>query len=194
MIERYPRLMRLMHWSAAALIIPTLLIGLALAFKIVRPDSPASDWWTDVHVLLGLSAFVIMLVRVIIALHSAKPPISGTRAEVLVARGAHLALYVLVIALPLSGYAGWIAYGEAPKPFGMPLPNLEPLAAFLQSKKAGEWLWPVHEYAGLGLAALRVIHVTAAFRRSWLARNSDRVDGLNRMRAGPTRPHADHHP
>lgn len=188
MIERYPRLMRLMHWSAAALILPAVLIGLALACKLVVPDSPAADWWTDVHVLLGLSALGIMLLRIIIALRSAKPPIAGTRTEVLAARGAHFALYLLVIVLPLSGYAGWIAYGEAPKPFGIPLPNFEPLATFLESKKAGEWLWPVHEYAGLALTALLVIHVAAVVRRSWLARNSDRVDGLNRMRAGPAKP------
>ncbi|AMS28660.1 MAG: cytochrome b/b6 domain-containing protein [Rhodocyclaceae bacterium] len=188
MIERYPRLMRLMHWSAAALILPAVLIGLALAYKLVVPDSPAADWWTDVHVLLGLSALGIMLLRIIIALRSAKPPIAGTRTEVLAARGAHFALYLLVIVLPLSGYAGWIAYGEAPKPFGIPLPNFEPLATFLESKKAGEWLWPVHEYAGLALTALLVIHVAAVVRRSWLARNSDRVDGLNRMRAGPAKP------
>jgi cytochrome b561 len=188
MIERYPRLMRLMHWSAAALILPALLIGLALAYELVVPDSPASDWWTDVHVVLGLSALGIMLLRIIIALRSAKPPIAGTRAEVLAAKSAHIALYVLVIVLPLSGYAGWIAYGEAPNPFGIPLPKFEPLATFLESNKAGEWLWPVHEYAGLALIALLVIHVAAAVRRSWLARNSDRIDGLNRMRAGPAKP------
>ena len=186
MIERYPRLMRLMHWSAAALILPAVLIGLALAYKLVVPDSPAADWWTDVHVLLGLSALGIMLLRIIIALRSAKPPITGTRTEVLAARSAHFALYALVIVLPLSGFTGWIAYGEAPKPFGIPLPNFEPLATFLESKKAGEWLWPAHEFAGLALTALLVIHVAAVVRRSWLARNSDRIDGLNRMRAGPT--------
>jgi cytochrome b561 len=187
MTERYPQLMRLMHWSAAALILPAVLIGFALAYKLVVPESPAADWWTDVHVLLGLSALGIMLMRIVVALRSAKPPIAGTRAEVLAAKSAHFALYVLVIVLPLSGYAGWIAYGEAPKPFGIPLPNFESLANFLESKKAGEWLWPVHEYAGLALTALLVIHVAAVVRRSWLSRNSDRIDGLDRMRAGPSR-------
>ena len=188
MIERYPRMMRLMHWSAAALILPALLIGLALGYELVAPRSKAAEWWTDVHVLLGVSALGVMIMRIIIARRAAKPPIAGTRTEILAARGAHYTLYSLGILMPLSGYATWIAYGEAPKPFGIPLPGFGPIAAELHRTKAGEWLWPIHEYGGHALAFLLLIHLAAVVRRSWLARNSDRVDGLDRMRAGPAAP------
>lgn len=188
MNERYPPMMRLMHWGAAALILPTLLIGLALGYELVAPRSKAAEWWTDVHVLLGVSALGVMIIRLIIAWRSAKPPIAGTRTEILAARGAHYALYVLGILMPLSGYATWIAYGEAPKPFGIPMPGFGPIAAELQRTKAGEWLWPIHDYGGHVLAFLLLIHLAAVVRRSWVARNSHRIDGLNRMLAGPAAP------
>jgi cytochrome b561 len=184
MTERYPQMMRFMHWGAAALILPALLIGLALGYELVAPRSAAAEWWTDVHVLLGVSALGVMVMRIITAWRSVKPPISGKRGEILAARGAHYALYVLGILMPLSGYATWIAYGEPPQPFGIPLPGFGPFAAELQRTKAGEWLWSIHDYGGHVLAGLLLIHLAAVVRRSWLARNSDRIDGLDRMRAG----------
>jgi cytochrome b561 len=184
MIERYPRMMRYMHWGAAALIVPSLLIGLALGYDLVTPRSPAAAWWRDVHVLLGVSALGVMIMRLVIAWRSTKPPIVGTRAEILAARSAHYALYVLAILMPLSGYASWIAYGEAPKPFGISLPGFGLLGAALQRDKAGEWLWPIHDYGGHALAILLMIHLAAVVRRSWLARNDSRIDGLARMLGG----------
>jgi cytochrome b561 len=86
MIERYPRMMRLMHWSAAALILPALLIGLALGYELVAPRSKAAEWWTDVHVLLGVSVLGVMVIRLVITWRSAKPPTAGTRTEILTAR------------------------------------------------------------------------------------------------------------
>lgn len=182
MIDRYPRLMRIMHWIAAALILPALLIGLALGHELIAPRSAAAEWWTDVHVLLGVSALGIMVMRIIVARRSAKPPIAGNRAEILAAKSAHCVLYLLAIIMPLSGYATWLAYGEAPKPFGIPLPGFGSLATTLQSSKAGDWLWPIHDYGGHILAGLLVIHLAAVARRSWRARHGDIVDGLDRMR------------
>jgi cytochrome b561 len=188
MIERYPKMMRIMHWTAAALILPAVLAGLALAYELVAKRSKAADLVTDVHVLLGVTALGVMVMRIVVHARSNKPPIAGTRTEIFAARSVHLALYGLAIMMPLSGYAGWIAYGEAPKPFGIPLPNLEPLSAALQSIKAGEWLWPIHKYGGLALAFLLLLHIAAVVRRSVLARNSDRIDGLDRMRSGRKAP------
>jgi cytochrome b561 len=85
----------------------------------------------------------------------------------------HHLLYVLMVAIPLSGWLMSSAKGFQTVYFGvLPLPDL-----LGKDKELGELLQTVHEILNLSLAALVVAHVGAALKHHLV----DRDDVLSRM-------------
>ena len=89
------------------------------------------------------------------------------------AHGLHHLLYLLMIAIPLSGWLMSSAKGFQTVYFGvLPLPDLLP-----KNKELGELLEVVHSSLNFTLAGLVVAHVAAALKHHLL----DRDDVLTRM-------------
>lgn len=109
------------------------------------------------HFMLGLSVFVLVWVRLIARARSPRRPAPRTWVEALAA-AVHLALYGLMIALPLLG---WMLLSAEDKPvpfFGLSLPPLvapdEALAERIEDVHValatiGYWLVGVHAAAAL---------------------------------------------
>lgn len=100
----YDRLQRMFHWSMAAIIIVALLIGIYCAFQ--TPGTPVRRYLLEWHKSLGLTALVLIVLRIAYRLATTAPPYAERmgRLNHAAASAAHLALYGLMMFMPLTGY------------------------------------------------------------------------------------------
>lgn len=163
---RYSGIAILFHWTIAALVLVNLWIGL------IGGSMPA-------HKAIGITVLVLTLGRIGWRLGHRPPPLpSGTPGwERMAAHATHLLFYILLIVLPLSGWA--MVSGEKRYPldwfalFPIPYLPIPPSLAHLGHE--------AHELLGFAMLGLVALHVAAALRHHFLLR-----DGvLSRMLPGP---------
>lgn len=147
-----------LHWLIAALILALLAVGMVM---VELPRSPRYFWVYDLHKSLGLAVLALMLLRLGWRLYAGAPrPVPGTSAaQHLLAQGVHLAIYVLALALPISGWLYDSASGlRAMKFFGaFTVPKL--VSPDLALKNLAH---AVHEWGAWLLIALIVLHAGGA--------------------------------
>lgn len=121
----------------------------------------------NLHSSLGITLLALALLRLVWRLIE-QPPVRAVTAkpyEVLLMRSVHAAFYVLLFAIPLSGWILTSVEGEAFRFFGtFPFPAL-PTGASGASK---EFLEEVHEVLFNILVALAVLHVAAALKHRFI--------------------------
>jgi cytochrome b561 len=130
--RRYSAGAIVLHWAIAILIL--IQIGLGWYFNHAIPDhSPEQDQLTDIHISIGLTALLLILVRIGWRLTHPAPPLpSGLHAwEKLLAHTSHLLFYALMLAMPLTGWALVSARGEDIPFWGLEAPPLPGLAGVL---------------------------------------------------------------
>ena len=108
---RYTRVAAALHWGVAVLIVGN--VALALAAESL-PDSfirPA----IDLHKSVGLTVLGLVLLRILWRIAHPPPPMPAAygRLERLGAHAAHLALYGLILVLPVSGWLHDSAFKQA---------------------------------------------------------------------------------
>jgi cytochrome b561 len=172
-MQRYSRTAILLHWLIALLIIGAFTLGLIMTG--IHGFSPTKLKYYSWHKWAGVTVLALAALRLLWRLFNAPPsyPASVTPFQQRAAHGLHLALYVLMFAVPISGYFYTLAAGVPVVYLGMlPLPVLiEPDAALkpvLQS---------VHYWLTMGMAALVVLHTLAALKHAII----DRDGVLRRM-------------
>ncbi|HET7931603.1 MAG TPA: cytochrome b [Rhodanobacteraceae bacterium] len=96
-------LLRAFHWLIAVLIVAQAAIGLTMVQLGVTPEKVRVF---ALHKSIGLSILALVLLRIAWRLGERRPadPVGTPRWQLRAARVAHLALYVLIVALPLSGW------------------------------------------------------------------------------------------
>ena len=114
-MARYPALSRWLHWGMAVLIIGMVFVGTAMVDSVATWQPTA----VKLHKWLGLSLLVLVALRLWQRLRHPAPPLPADlpRLQALGARGAHVALYALMIAMPL---VGWAMQGAAGTPVVLP--------------------------------------------------------------------------
>lgn len=175
----YPKSMRVLHWTVALLVICVLVCGLLLGYGVVKGDSPTGHFLMSLHVGCAMLSLCLWFVRFVVRGRCTVPNAIGTPVQKRAAHVSHVSLYVLTLALPLSGYAMDLAYGALPDSFGIEFPGFGMVTQGQVNEPLGEKLWLFHSYAGQGLALLVLIHLAAAIWRSMKSRN----DGIWRMLA-----------
>lgn len=174
---RYSLPARALHWSVAAL----LPVQLGLGFGAEHSDDPQlSNLLLDAHFQLGVLVLALMAVRVLWRLlHGPPRALSGAIAwQRRVAGMLHAALYVLLIALPLSGYVIWIWMGADRDVFGLfELPRL--FSPPHEDETGRAIAWYLHVYGAWMLSALVVLHAGVALWHQHVLK-----DGLIRQRMG----------
>lgn len=168
---RYAPMIQALHWCIALLAFVQLGMG---KFGEVGPGEEGSRF--ALHASLGLLVLALMLVRIgWRATHAvpAEPP-GTTRGQALFAGALVVAFYVLLLVLPMSGWALASLEGEAVGFFGaFQLPALPVTGGEAMEERVEE----VHELAGNVLLVLAAVHVAAAFKHHFIAKN----DVLMRM-------------
>jgi cytochrome b561 len=161
-----------LHWLMACLLISLFVLGLYMS------DLPPSPWKSSVygwHKWAGVTAFLLVLIRLTWRFTKQPPafPASMTKSMQLAAHAGHGLLYLLMIAIPLSGWLMSSAKGYQTIWFGiLPIPDL-----LDKNPEMFEFLQKVHETLNYMLAALVIGHAVAAIKHHVL----DKDDVLRRM-------------
>ena len=141
-----------LHWTMALAIAAAWLLG-TLVDDFPRGDPRAAAIGT--HILIGLLVLALLLPRTLARLSGGAPEVAAPERERRLAVAAHLLLYALMLALPLTGIA-FAMSARAPTPV-LGLFDVPPLLAPLGLRGT---LKEVHELLAnlmLGTVALHVL-------------------------------------
>ncbi len=169
-----------LHWLMAAMIAALFCVGLYMH------DLPLSPWKLKVfswHKWTGVTIFLLLLARIAWRLGHRPPALPATMARVqqAAAHAGHALLYVLMAAIPLSGWLMSSAKGFQTVYFGvLPLPDL-----LSKDKALGDVLQQVHLALNLALAAVVAGHAGAAIKHHFFDRDDVFTRMLPRRRSAP---------
>jgi cytochrome b561 len=162
---RYTRTAILLHWLAALLIACNFVLGLSM---VDLPFGPQKFRWYGWHKWVGITVFLVALARLSWRYaHPAPPPVTMPEWQRKAAHVTHVTLYVLMLAIPLSGWLYSSATGVSVVYLGLvPLPDLvskdKALAAILKA---------VHVTLNFTLLALVFVHTGAALKHHLVDRD-----------------------
>ena len=182
---RYTGLAIILHWIVAILLIGNILLALSADYipdGYVRPV-------IDLHKSVGISVLGLVVLRILWRL-SHPPPVLPTIYgpwERLAAHAAHSALYLVMLALPISGWmhdSAWkgaathpmLLYGLIPWPRIGWIETIEPH----YKETLHMVFFEVHAYAAYAFYALLALHIVGALKHQFW----DRERELQRMLPG----------
>jgi cytochrome b561 len=95
----------MLHWSIAALVIWQLVFGESMEALEHRAGADAGELFlANTHIWFGFAILALVALRIALRLwHGAPAPEEPNRAAALLARAAHAAFYVLLVAMPVTG-------------------------------------------------------------------------------------------
>ena len=169
---------RSIHWLLAVLILLQFGLGKFAEGMAASPSKIDAFVW---HKSIGVTILLLVVLRLAWRLTDPPPPPPATipPRETKLAAAGHFLLYVLMFAVPISG---WLSSDASRIPFkayfAVPMPDLVEANRSLQETVA-----TVHEAFTTALLVLVLIHVAAALRHHFGLRN----DVLRRMLLGRTK-------
>ncbi len=179
---RYTQTAIVLHWLVAL----GMLLNVVLIWTVDYVAEDRQRSVIDLHKSIGITVLGLALLRILWRYANPPPPLPAGFAgwEKQASHVAHLALYAVMIGLPLSGWLHDSAWKDAAT-HPMSLYNLVPWPriGFIQSMEpvARERLHglfgSVHEWLGTTLYVLFALHVGAALKHQFL----DRYPELERM-------------
>jgi len=172
MDTHYTATAKLLHWLIALMIFGMLGFGFYMTGLDLSPTKLELYSW---HKWAGVTVFLLVLVRLAWRIGHRPPalPAHMPAIERLAAHAGHHLLYLLMLAIPLSGWLMSSAKGFQTVWFGvLPLPDLVG-----KDKALGDLLQEVHEVLNFTLAGLVLAHLGAALKHHFI----DRDDVLARM-------------
>lgn len=182
---RYGAVSMTFHWLIAALVLTNVVLG--LSFDYLQRGSETLLEVVLVHKSIGLTILVLSVLRLVWRLmHKAPPlPVDMNPALKFLSRAAHVLLYVLIIALPLTGWAivSASSLGVPTHYFGLfDWPNLPYFPTLPREQRAPyhELFEDTHSLLAWTAIALVVLHVGAALFHQFVRRD----DVLRRMLPG----------
>jgi cytochrome b561 len=163
--QRFTPLQRALHWIMAVCILAMLFIGVGMVSTV------ASEYLTlvNIHKPLGILILILALIRLVVRLRYGAPPLPLDLPEPmkLAAYLSHYALYALMIAMPLIGWA-MLSAAEYPVVIwpGIWLPQILPLDPSLHTL-----LWNAHFYLAFLFFALILMHLAAGLFHALVRRD-----------------------
>ncbi|QIB32441.1 cytochrome b [Ancylobacter pratisalsi] len=166
---RYSAAARWLHWVVAAFVVCLIPLGI---YMVARGEATNFDAVTgtlySLHKLFGFIVLWFILLRVLVRLQRAAPPPVATLTplERVASHVVHGALYIMLVTVPLLGWAGISAY-PALDVFGLfNLPAILSPDQELANRILGN-----HKLAALLLGGLALVHIAAALRHRFLKRD-----------------------
>jgi cytochrome b561 len=178
----YSALAQLLHWVIAALIVTQFVLARMAA------DLPLGARKLGLlarHKSVGMTILLLVILRLLWRLKNAPPalPPGMSRIEQLAARWTHLAFYVLLFAMPLTGWMMSSAKNYSVSWFGLfTWPNL-----IGKNEAAFDLLKTTHETLSDVLFAIAVLHILAALKHHFWNRDEVLVRMLPFTKAGGTK-------
>lgn len=154
-----------LHWLTVLAIVGLAAVGLTMTDL---PNGPQKIQVYALHKSFGLTVLGLTLLRLGWRLVAGAPaPVPMPRWQRLAAHGSHVALYVLLLAMPLSGWLFNSAAGFPLKWFG--LVSLPKLAAYDPGLKA--LAHELHENLFVVLCVVVAVHAAAALKHHFVTRD-----------------------
>lgn len=193
MSNRYTRTAIILHWLIALGIFGMLALGWYMTglpkeapkqiaydlfdwglvtWQLAEGASPRTFYF-NLHKSIGITLFALIIFRIFWRItHRPPAPLPSLKAwERKLSTGAHHLLYLLMVAIPLSGLVMSIASKYGVKWFGLDF------IAGIDSKPLREIFHEVHEIAGLVLVAILVLHILGALKHKFI----DKDDTMKRI-------------
>lgn len=166
-MPRYTNVAVLLHWLIALLIISAFALGVTMVD--IPGITPTKLKYFSWHKWLGVTVLGLTCIRLLWRLTHAAPtyPNSMRGWEKAAAHGLHGALYVLMFAVPVSGYFYSLAAGVPVVYLGV-----VPLPVLIEANQ--EWkpiLKQVHYAFNMALLACMLLHVGAALKHLFIDRD-----------------------
>ncbi len=156
-----------LHWWIALLIFIAFPLGI---YMHDLPFSPTKLKLFSWHKWLGVTVFLFVLVRIYWRLRHSPPALPDSIAnwQKRITHIAHGLLYLLMVAIPLSGWLMSSAKGFQTVWFGvLPLPDL-----LDKNKAIGDLLAIVHKTLNFSLLAIVILHVLAALKHHFIDKDA----------------------
>ncbi len=154
---RYSRTAIVLHWLLALLITLTTAIGWRMMFL---EHEPGGQDFFELHKSIGLVIATLVAARVLWRLGHRPEPLPPAPAwSTRLASVTHVVLYLLMIALPVTGYLGASYTRAGVKWFGMATPQWA-----LPNHDRAEQFFALHQVFVWTLVVLVTLHVAGALR------------------------------
>ena len=170
--KRYGAVSMALHWIIALLIVVQLCLGWYMNEGGVPDHSAAQDRIQDIHVTVGLTILILVLVRIGVRLTHPAPPLPSTLAlwERVLARASHWLFYILLLVIPLTGWALVSVRHEDIPFFGLAwpaMPGLDHLAR-PEARAIGGQLKHIHIYILIWIVLINLaLHVAGALKHQF---------------------------
>ncbi|PVB63518.1 cytochrome b [Labrenzia sp. 011] len=168
------------HWTMAILIVGMLALGLYM--HQLPQTEQATFQLFQLHKSIGFVVLTLAVLRLFWRLINPSPrlPHGMHPLEKAAAHLGHAGLYALIFALPVTGW-----FMVSASPWGiptilfnvLPVPHLPVPGALGSQEQAESFFKLLHEYGAYLLITLVTVHVAAALKHHFIARD----DTLNRM-------------
>jgi cytochrome b561 len=164
---RYDATLRILHWAMAAIILTAIALGVVAAL-LPRGVSPRVELLT-IHKSLGMTALVLIVLRVVWRLIVGAPPYSAALGVLtrFGAHAAHIALYALMIAMSVTGYVNSVAGGHPAPWFGL----FDWPALIARNDALAHRASFAHYWLAWTIGAVLALHIAAAAWHAWVKRD-----------------------
>jgi cytochrome b561 len=163
----YDPITRAMHWLNAMLAVTA--IALAYGISGTPRHSDAREWLLMLHGSVGIAILATVLIWAGWRLRHRAPPLWPvlTRIEILLAHATQAALFLLFVAMPISGYTILAAAGQRVSLFGIfAIPPLVP-----QSGRLAQAAIALHLTGEFLIYGLLALHIGAALMHGFIRRD-----------------------
>jgi cytochrome b561 len=165
MITRFPAASRVLHWMMAPMVVAMLFIGVGMAASV----SPRYDLLVSIHRPLGIAILVLCVIRIVNRRINPPPQLPDALPSLqrFAAKASHIALYALMLIMPLVGW-GMLSAARYPIVLVGPLrlPPILPHDLTLYAR-----LRELHTGLGYLLFAVFLVHFGAALFHGLIRRD-----------------------
>lgn len=171
-IERWNPVSKCLHWLFVILLI--CVWGAVELHEFYDREDPMRGWLMRLHFSLGITILLLLAVRLFWRARHARPRPAGAGWQRALSKLTHAALYLVVLAMPISGIAMRQLFGRDTEFFGLfPLPRL-----LAENPDIGKQLGFMHkEVLWPALLTLVGLHIAAALWHHFVQKD----DTLTRM-------------
>lgn len=162
---KYGSMTKLLHWLIGIVVIALVCVGF-----VMEQMEPSDIKWQlyGMHKAIGVSVFAFIIFRVYWRLinKTVSKPFNMPRWQSLASKLTHFFLYILMIAMPLSGMLMSLFGGHNINMFGLFV-----IESFEKNPPLGKFFHTMHGYAAYGIAGFIIIHILAALYHHFICRD-----------------------
>lgn len=167
--QRYDLVQRLLHWTIALIVLSMIGLGLFMVELPKQSELPPGEesvraFYFLLHKSLGLTAAILIIIRIVWRLTHKAPPLPETISNIQqrAASAVHWLLYVLMVAMPVTGYMQSM-YSKYPTKFwGIKLPRTAEADSAMRAN-----FTEIHEILAFVFIAILIVHIGAAVKHKF---------------------------